>query len=329
MSLPLDLLASLPGGPLLLRMTLVAMFVVLVALLAERLGPFLGGMVASLPLYTGPIYLMLALEHEPAYLAAAMLGSLTICGAMPVYVLAYCVAARRFGTLPSVAAALGAWAMCAALVQWSRWSVVEALLFVAPVYAVAVPLARGFTRGIAVRPAKQGWFDLFLRAILCGALSGVVVAVARHLPAQLTGILSVLPILMTSLALVLQPRIGGPATAALMAHTLGGLVGMVLAFALVHVTILEWGVWPALGAGLAVTVAWNVMLIAVKRLGTSSRAGAGEARREELNEAASAPAPAPLPPPPIPESPVPQHPRRDLPPPAMPRRPPAPSPPRR
>lgn len=265
MSLPFDLLASLPGGPLLLRMALVAVFVVLVALLAERLGPFLGAMVASLPLYTGPIYLMLALEHDVDYLVASTLGSLAICGATPVYALAYCVVARRHGTLVSLSAALSAWVLCAAIVQEIRWSLIEALLFVAPIYAVSVPLARGFTRGIAIRPAKRGRFDLLLRAVMCGGLAGVVITVSRFLPPQATGVLSVVPILMTSLVLVLQPRIGGPATAALMAHTLGGLVGMVLAFALVHLALQSWGVWLSLAAGLAVTVAWNLCLIAVKR----------------------------------------------------------------
>lgn len=297
-----DLLASLPGGPLMLRMALVAVFVVLVALLAERLGPFLGAMVASLPLYTGPIYLMLALEHDADYLAASTLGSLAICGATPVFALAYCVTARRHGALLSLAAALGAWAVCAVIVQFGRLSLVEALLFVAPIYAVAVPLARGFTRGIAIQPAGRGRFDLVLRAVLCGGLAGVVITVARHLPPQLTGILSVVPILLTSLILVLHPRIGGPATAALLAHTLGGLVGMVLAFALVNQTLHRWGVPLALAAGLAVTVAWNIGLIAVKQI---------RARRDV---------------PALPEVNQPRVPVRDLPPPAMPPRRPAASP---
>ncbi len=262
----LDTIAALPGGPLLVRMALVAMFVVLVALVAERIGPFLGGMMASLPLYTGPIYLMLALEHEVDYLAASTLGSIAICGATPVFVLAYCLAARRHGAAFSLACAIGAWLVCAYIVQTSRLSLIEALLFVAPIYAVAVPLARGFTRGVAMRSAGRGRFDLLLRAVLCGGLSGVVITASRYLPAQMTGILSVLPILLTSLILVLHPRIGGPATAALLAHSLGGLIGMVLGFTLVNQTIHAWGPAVSLGSGLAVTLVWNLCLITGKRL---------------------------------------------------------------
>jgi hypothetical protein len=71
---------------------------------------------------------------------------------------------------------------------------------------------------------------------------------------------------MTSLVLVMHPRVGGPVTAALLAHTLGGLVGMVIAFSAVSLAIDPIGVWPALGLGVAITVAWNLMLIGVRSL---------------------------------------------------------------
>ncbi|MEZ5849523.1 MAG: hypothetical protein R3D68_02570 [Hyphomicrobiaceae bacterium] len=291
MSTTLDILITLATPQLLLRMSMVAVFVVTIAVLAEKLGPFLGGMVASLPLYTGPIYLMLALERDAQYLWASTVGSIAICGANPVYVLAYCLAARAgWGTGASILAALGAWTTCAVIVQSNQWQVVEAVLFVAPIYAVAVPLAQGYTRGIAIRQAERGWMDLPLRAVLCGGLSGVVIVVSSFVPAQVTGILSVLPVLMTSLIMVLHPRIGGPATAALLAHTLGGLIGMVLAFTVVNLTILHIGPPLALGIGLAITVAWNISLIVIRRVFRAPAA------------APSPPPPPPAAPPPLPQA---------------------------
>jgi len=260
------LLAGLPLEALALRMMLVALFVVVVALVAERLGPFLGAMVASLPLFTGPVYLLLALEHEPAYIAAATVTSVAICGANPVFALVYALLARRQGVAISLAGALAAWIACGALVQSHEWSLVEALLFVTPIYAVALWLARSFTRGVAIRSARRHWSDLAQRALFVAMLAGVVIVSSRHVPPKVTGILSVMPILTTSLILVMHPRVGGAATAALLAHTLSGLVGMVIAFAVVNVSIMPLGVWTALALGLAVTVGWNVMLIVVRRL---------------------------------------------------------------
>ncbi len=265
------LAAIVPHLPLLLRMTLVALFVVTIAVIAERMGAFIGGMIASLPLYTGPVYLLLALEHDETYLAAAAIGSLTICGASAVFALGYCVAARHHGTLASLAFAYTGWGVCAALAQSNDWGLIEALLIVTPIYLVAVPMARGYTRGVAMRRAERRWMDLPLRAILVASLSGLVVTLSSYLPPRLTGILSVMPILLTSLILVMHPRVGGAATAALLAHTLGGLIGMIIAFVVVHLTIRDWGAALSLGTGLAITVGWNVMLILVRQFAGSRR----------------------------------------------------------
>lgn len=308
MSQLLELLLTTPSVGLLARIVLIAGFVMLVTVLAERLGPFLGGMVASLPLYTGPTYLLLALEHDAAYLQSATVGSIAICGVMPVFVLVYCMLARRHGILISLGGALATWAGGAVLIQLNSWTLIEALLFVAPIYVVSVALARGFTRGIALRRAERNWIDLPVRACTVAGVAGLVIFIARYVPPQITGILSVLPVIMTSLTIILHPRIGGPATAALFAHTLGGLVGMVLAFALINLAILKVGAIPALAAGLAVTLLWNLLLIGLRRI---THPPAAAARL------------------PGPQAPSPHRPgrtaARDLPPPRMPR----PIPPRR
>lgn len=298
-------LAADPALWLIARVALIAAFVMLVTTLAERLGPFLGAMVASLPLYTGPVYFMLALQHDADYIAAAAIGSLAICGATPVFCLAYCLVARRFGAPTCLGISLAAWAACALIVHANTWTLVEALLFVTPIYFASVTLARGFTRGIAMKKAERKWIDLPLRAGLVALTAGGIIWASARMPPQLTGIFSVLPVLMSSLMLILHPRIGGAATAALFAHTLGGLVGMVAAFTLIGVIIHRVGVPVALGLGLSVTLAWNLLLIAAKRL-TS---------RPVPRPAAAMPSPPHLPPALPPRAGTAAH---DLPPPRMP-----------
>ena len=161
---------------------------------------------------------------------------------------------------------LAAWAGCALIVRFRDWTVIEGLLFVAPIFAVSIVLAQSFTRGVALKRAERRWTDLLQRALFVALLTGGVIVASQHVPAQVTGILSVMPILTTSLVLVMQPRVGGPATAALLAHTLGGLVGMVLGFAVVSLTITTLGSWTALALGLAMTIGWNLMLIAVRHV---------------------------------------------------------------
>lgn len=259
-----DLLADNPFAVLGLRMVLVACFVMLVAIMAERVGPFLGAMVASLPLYTGPVYVMLALEHDAGWIRQAMLGSVAICGATPVFIIVYCIMARDGGVARSVGAALLAWLACALVVQANTWTLPEALLFVTPIYVVSLALGRHFTRGVAPARAERRWSDLIIRAFLCASLSGLTIWISKLVPPQVSGVLSVMPILMTSLAVVLHTRVGGAPTAALMAHSLAGLVGMVIAFSVAQISIASLGVWPALGIGLAITIVWNLLLITAK-----------------------------------------------------------------
>jgi hypothetical protein len=187
-------------------------------------------------------------------------------------VLVYAILARTQAAFPSLLGALLAWGGIGAGVQAREWALPEALLFVAPVYLVALPLAQGFTRGVAIRRAERHWFDLVQRALLVAGLTGVVIVASRHVPAAATGVLSVLPILTTSLIMVMHPRVGGPATAALLAHTLGGIVGMVMAFAFIHLSVERLGVWPSLGAALALTVGWNTMLVVARQI-SARRAG--------------------------------------------------------
>ncbi|MGF6230784.1 hypothetical protein QFZ27_004739 [Inquilinus ginsengisoli] len=67
-----------------------------------------------------------------------------------------------------------------------------------------------------------------------------------------------------SLALLLHPRIGGPATAAVFANALIGMVGYIPALALLHLAAPPLGSAAALGLGLAACVLWNAGTLALR-----------------------------------------------------------------
>ena len=68
-----------------------------------------------------------------------------------------------------------------------------------------------------------------------------------------------------SLIAILQPRVGGVATAAVIANTLPGLLGFGVAIAVVHLLAVPLGWAPALIAGLAASLAWNGALVLLRR----------------------------------------------------------------
>ena len=64
----------------------------------------------------------------------------------------------------------------------------------------------------------------------------------------------------TSLILILMPRIGGPATAAVLANGLWGMIGFGVAIVALHFAALPLGRAAALSLALAVCVGWNLGL---------------------------------------------------------------------
>jgi hypothetical protein len=87
----------------------------------------------------------------------------------------------------------------------------------------------------------------------------------------MTGLLAVYPIVMTSLMLIFQPRVGGPATAALIANTMWGLVGFSACLFTVHLAVVPLGTWAGLVLSLVVSVVWNIVLYGWRRRAVQRR----------------------------------------------------------
>jgi hypothetical protein len=86
----------------------------------------------------------------------------------------------------------------------------------------------------------------------------------------MTGIFAVFPIVVTSLMAILHPRIGGPATAAVIAHTISGLVGFSLCCLAARLLVVPLGTPLGLSIALAVSIAAN-MAIGLFRRGLAAR----------------------------------------------------------
>ena len=67
-----------------------------------------------------------------------------------------------------------------------------------------------------------------------------------------------------SVGLVLQPRMGGAAPAAMMANGLLGLIGLVAALAFLSVSATALGSSSALSLALLICVLWNLFLVGAR-----------------------------------------------------------------
>src|SRR5262249_42084289 len=104
------------------------------------------------------------------------------------------------------------------------------------------------------------WYDVPLRASLVAVLVATVVTLSNRVGPSATGILALFPAVFSSMILILHPRIGGPATAAVLANSAWGLMGFGLATAMLHVGVLQFGSAIGLSLALATGVSWNLIL---------------------------------------------------------------------
>jgi hypothetical protein len=247
-----------------LRMLIAGAFVVSASFIAERSGPAIGALVATLPISAGPSYTFLALDHDAAFIAQGALTSLPINAATIYLGLTYTLLAQRHSLLISYGAAAAVWIGSAALIASTHWSLWGGLAVNAVTFAVCTPVMQRY-RHVRMPPVARRWYDVPLRASLVATLVAVVVTLSGRVGPSISGILALFPAVFSSMMLVLHPRIGGPATAAVIAHSVWGMMGFGLAIAVLHLGVLHLGSAAGLCLGLAVCVIWNLALWLIGR----------------------------------------------------------------
>jgi hypothetical protein len=242
-----------------LRMAVTAAFVVSASIITERSGPVIGALVATLPISAGPSYVFLALDHDAAFIAEGALASLPINAATIFLGLTYVVLAQRHSALVSFAGAAIVWIMLAALTRTVHWTLAGGLLANAVTFAICLPLMQRF-RHAKMPLIRRRWYDIPLRASLVATLVATVVTLSGWVGPGISGIIALFPAVFSSMMLILHPRIGGPATAAVIANGGWGMMGFGIAIAVLHVTALRFGSAIALSLALATCVSWNLGL---------------------------------------------------------------------
>ncbi|MFL5231316.1 MAG: hypothetical protein ACJ8DM_00095 [Microvirga sp.] len=248
------------------KMIASAALVIGASLVVERAGPLIGAMIATLPLSAGPNYVYLAMEHGSAFLAKSALASLVANAATGLFAAAYAALAQKRGLAASLGGAYAVWIAVVLLAHRPDWTLAALISANALVYAGAIAATRRFRAARPRAPAGRRWWDLPLRALAVMALVATVVLAGRFIGPGAAGVTALVPIVFTSLVFILHDRIGGPATAAVIAHSLPGMVGFTVAVIVLAVTVVPLGAAAALSLALLVSVAWNGALIVLQRL---------------------------------------------------------------
>lgn len=250
--------------PLLAKMAATATFVVVATRIAEKSGPLVGAMVATLPLAAAPAYVFLALDHDSRFIAATAVASLAANAANVVFCTIHAVAAQRFRSALSLTVALSTWLLVAFGIHFITWTALSAALLNLAIFALCFPIAARH-RQAAMPALQQHWYDVPLRAAMVAVLVATVVTVSSRVGPSITGIFALFPIVLISMVIIFQPRIGGQATAALTANAIMGLVGYGTALVALHVAAIPLGSPTALALALSVSIGWNLSVALVRR----------------------------------------------------------------
>jgi len=248
-----------------LKMAMTATIVVAASILVERSGPFIGALIAALPTAAGAVYIILAIDHSPSFIAASAVGSMVSNAAGALFALTYAALAQRRGLVPSLGGAFVVWFAGVALLHSAPWTAPGALLLnIVVITATAFAGSRFRTDGVAIK-VETHRFDIAWRAATVAVCVAIVTVASHRIGSFASGLFAVFPVAMGSFFIILHPRISGPAAASVAAHVQAPLFGLALGFLAVHGLAEAIGVWWSYAVGLAIGVAWNGLLWMLKQ----------------------------------------------------------------
>jgi hypothetical protein len=248
---------------LVLKITLTPLLIAAATLAGRRWGPGVSGWLIGLPLTSGPVSLILALQNGPGFASASAVGVLggqaSVCVFCLVYALCAGKAGWRVSSVVSIAGFFGAvilWKL-ASLPLWPTF-----ILVVALIAGVAALMPRKEPEEGS--PSPPAW-DLPARMGIAAAFVFALTTAAGALGPQLSGLLSPFPVFGLVLAAFAHKSQGGRAAARLLRGVVIGSFGFELFFLVVAllVTVLPVG-WTYLLASAAAVALNGISLRAAR-----------------------------------------------------------------
>ena len=242
-----------------LKLVLSPLFIASVTLVGRRWGPGVSGWLMAFPLISGPISILLALEHGPSFAAQAAVGTMQGQTSVCLFCLGYSLISRKAGWPSSLAAALAAFLIATFL--WNEFD--PALLPTIAVDLVLVAFVLWLMPGRmdAAAAAIPPKWDLPARMLLAAFFVLVLTTASSGLGPQLSGLLSPFPIFSSIIAPFTHIRQGSAGVGQLLHGIVLGTFGLLAFYLVIYamLPVLPVG-WTYLMAS-AVAIAVNVIAL--------------------------------------------------------------------
>jgi hypothetical protein len=243
--------------PLIPKLVVTSVLIAFASLVQRRWGHTTGGVIASLPLTSGPLLLYFALDHGAGFAATAARGSFVALISFTTYAFGYAHAARRCGWKSALVVAMG-WflAVAATLVQLAGLPAIIAAL----VLPVVVAALRFWPRSTVDKdgpgdPDLFRWWETPMRVLVAVTVTAGLTQGAPMLGAELTGLLGMFPIFSCVLATSTHHRAGPAAATRFLRSVVVGQPACLGFFLVLITTLRPWGTEVAFSVAFTVTLA--------------------------------------------------------------------------
>ncbi len=213
---------------LLLKLTLVPLFLAIISLAGKHFGPSFAGWLAGLPVVVGPILFLLSIEQGGEFASRAAVSTLASVSTVIAFGVAYAWAARictaKFGWIVATASGLVSWFVAALIISRVPFNLGSAALL-ALVSLLVAPIL--YPRQPTISTAsKLPATELLARMAAGAALTLLVTGAAQTLGAAWSGIAALAPLLSPILAIFTHRRSGSAHAIALFRGLVRGLYAL-------------------------------------------------------------------------------------------------------
>lgn len=246
------------------KIGLTALAVIAVTVAAERAGALAGALLATLPTVPGPVFVLLALDHDTKFIANAATFALAANGISAVFATVYVLLAQRNSLWMSMAVATLCWIVGAGVIGHLSFTPLSAALLTFSVLVVCFFIVRPYREAAMPRVPLRA-VDIVIRGVFAAAMTAVILITGEHIGSSWAGALSVFPIMFGSIAVLLHSRLGGHAAASVIANANVGMYGFALCALTVALMAARIGSFPALALALAVAIGWNLAVFFIRK----------------------------------------------------------------
>jgi hypothetical protein len=252
---------------LLLKLTLIPLFLALISLAGKRFGPSFAGWLAGLPVVVGPILFLLSLEQGAAFASSAAVSTLASVSTVIAFGVAYAWAARlsagKYGWFVATISGLLVWSVVALMVSQVAFSLGGAALVALASLLIAPALYPPQAVIHAASPLPVT--ELLARMAAGIALTLLVTGAARTLGPAWSGIAALAPLLSPILAIFIHRRSGSAHAIALFRGLVRGLYALATFCFVVSWLLVEQGIAQAFGLAIAAALTVQGMTFFMRR----------------------------------------------------------------